>query len=93
MNWKLEYLPEAEDDFKALQSKYAGVLRKSAEKSAKKISNDFEDRLKSAEVGTALFEHYEDHIKELKAQIKDRAQTLQRYDNLLSELRELQRNV
>ena len=83
----------AADRFASAAMEYAGVLRKSAEKSAKKISNDFEDRLKSAEVGTALFEHYEDHIKELKAQIKDRAQTLQRYDNLLSELRELQRNV
>ena len=39
------------------------------------------------------FLHYEEHLNGVRAQIQDRDKTLQRYDELLVELRELQSYV
>ncbi|MBY0410933.1 MAG: dynamin family protein [Burkholderiaceae bacterium] len=71
---------------------YFPELQKAAKAAARKLTKDFEDRLESAEVGITLFEQYQERIQELKKQIKDKVQTLKHYDNLLAELKELQRH-
>lgn len=80
------------DRFAEMALYYARNLRLAAEKSAKKITLDFEKRLESEDIGGALFERYEAEIDEMKAKILDRAKTLRRYDQLLAELQELKRN-
>lgn len=72
---------------------YLGQLRKSASQEARKLTGEFEDRLKGADVGTLLFAHYEEQLNGLRAQIQEKEKTLQRYDELLAELKELQRHV
>lgn len=72
---------------------YLEQLKKAASKQARNLTKDFEDRLNAADVGNALFAHYEEHLKAIKAQIADRDKTLQRYDELLVELKELHNNV
>lgn len=72
---------------------YLQQLRKSASQEARKLTGEFEDRLKGADVGTLLFAHYEEQLNGLRAQIQEKEKTLQRYDELLAELKELQRHV
>ena len=72
---------------------YLQQLRKSASQEARKLTGEFEDRLKSAGIGTLLFAHYEAQLNGLRAQIQEKEKTLQRYDELLAELKELQRHV
>ena len=69
---------------------YFKQLQRSAHTAAKKLTSDFEDRLSSAEIGVALFKDYQEKIQRLQLQIKEKEQTLQRYDNLLAELKGLQ---
>lgn len=72
---------------------YLQQLRKAASKEAISLPRNFETRLKATDVGSALFAHYEEHLNGLKAQIQDRNKTLQRYDDLLVELKELHNHV
>ena len=82
----------AADRYDTEATKYFTKLQKAAKAAARELTNDFEDRLNAAEIGTALFEQYQERIQELKEQIKDKTQTLKQYDNLLAELKELQRH-
>lgn len=72
---------------------YLAQLKKLAAKEARVLTKSFEERLNAADVGNALFAHYEEHLNGIKAQIQDRDKTLQRYDELLVELQELQSYV
>lgn len=72
---------------------YLDQLKKAASKEACELTKEFEDRLSAADVGNALFAHYEEHLNGTKAQIQDRDKTLQRYDELLVELKELHNHV
>lgn len=80
----------AAERFEAEAVGYFKQLQWAAHTAAKKLTNDFESRLGSAEIGTALFKDYQEKIQGLKNQIKEKDQTLQRYDNLLAELKGLQ---
>jgi len=72
---------------------YLAQLKKLAAKEARVLTKSFEERLNAADVGNALFAHYEEHLNGVKAQIQNRDKTLQRYDELLVELQELQSYV
>ncbi|MCQ4249138.1 dynamin family protein [Pseudomonas stutzeri] len=72
---------------------YLAQLKKVSSKEARVLTKNFEERLNAADVGNALFAHYEEHLNGIKAQIQDRERTLQRYDELLVELKELNSNV
>ena len=72
---------------------YLAQLKKLAAKEARVLTKSFEERLNAADVGNALFLHYEEHLNGVRAQIQDRDKTLQRYDELLVELQELQSYV
>lgn len=82
----------AADRYDTEATEYFRKLQKAAKAAARELTGNFEDRLNAAEVGTALFEQYQERIQELKKQIKDKTQTLKHYDNLLAELKELQRH-
>ena len=68
---------------------YFQQLQKAARAASRTLTRGFEDRLRSAELGTALFEEYQTRAGTLKQQIEEKTRTLQRYDSLLAELREL----
>lgn len=68
---------------------YFTRLERAANVEAKKLTGVFEDRLSSSEIGALLFEHYQEEIEKLTQQIEDKDRTLQRYDDLLAELKEL----
>lgn len=72
---------------------YLEQLKKASSKEARTLPKDFEARLKATDVGNALFAHYEEHLNGVKAQIQDRDKTLQRYDELLVELKELRNHA
>lgn len=80
----------AAERFEAEAVRYFNQLKGAAYTAAKKLTSDFEDRLSSAEIGTALFKDYQEKIQSLQNQIKEKDLTLQRYDKLLSELKGLQ---
>ena len=80
----------AAERFETKAVEYFKQLQRSAHTAAKKLTSDFEDRLSSAEIGVALFKDYQEKIQRLQLQIKEKEQTLQRYDNLLAELKGLQ---
>lgn len=79
--------------FESAALEYLHELRKAASQEARKLTRDFEERLKAADVGARLFDHYEEQLNGLRAQIQEKEKTLQRYDELLAELKELQRHV
>ena len=79
----------AADRFEADAMAYFQKLQKAARAVSRELTHDFETRLGSAEIGANLFQHYQEKIQELKQQIKDKAQTLERYDNLLAEIKGL----
>lgn len=80
----------AAERFEAEAVGYFKKLQRAAHTAAKKLTSDFEDRLGSAEIGVALFKDYQEKIQGLQQQIKEKDQTLQRYDSLLAELKGLQ---
>lgn len=79
--------------FESAALEYLHELRKAASQEARKLTRAFEERLKAADVGARLFDHYEEQLNGLRAQIQEKEKTLQRYDELLAELKELQRHV
>lgn len=79
--------------FESAALEYLHELRKAASQEARKLTRAFEERLKAADVGARLFDHYEEQLNGLRGQIQEKEKTLQRYDELLAELKELQRHV
>lgn len=79
--------------FESAALEYLHELRKAASQEARKLTRVFEERLKAADVGARLFDHYEEQLNGLRGQIQEKEKTLQRYDELLAELKELQRHV
>lgn len=79
--------------FESAALEYLHELRKAASQEARKLTRAFEERLKAADVGARLFDHYEEQLNGLRVQIQEKEKTLQRYDELLAELKELQRHV
>lgn len=79
----------AAERYEANAVAYFKNLQQAANAAAKDLTNEFEDRLRSAAIGTLLFKHYQEEIQKLKQQIKDKTRTLQRYDGLLAELKDL----
>lgn len=75
--------------FESAALEYLHELRKAASQEARKLTRAFEERLKAADVGARLFDHYEEQLNGLRAQIQEKEKTLQRYDELLAELKEL----
>lgn len=80
----------AAERFEAEAVAYFKQLQRAARTAAKELTTDFENRLSSAKIGTALFQDYQEKIQRLRQQIKEKDQTLQRYDKLLAELKGLQ---
>lgn len=75
--------------YEATAKAYLNNLANAANAAARSLTKEFEDRLDDANVGTLLFEHYEEEVRQLEAQIKQKELTLQRYDSLLAELKDL----
>lgn len=71
-------------------SYYNGKLKADAREQSGRITREFCTCLENADIGSKLFAHYESHLNGIKQQIQHRDQTLQRYDQLLAELKELQ---
>lgn len=80
----------AAERFETEAAEYFKQLQRAARTAAKELTADFENRLSSAKIGTALFQDYQEKIQSLRQQIKEKTQTLQRYDKLLAELKGLQ---
>ncbi len=79
----------AAERYEAKAVEYFKRLQSAAKATARNLTREFEDRLGSAGIGALLFEHYQEEIQKLQQQIKDKTRTLQRYDGLLAELKEL----
>ena len=79
----------AADRYEDKATEYFNSLQSAAKATARNLTREFEDRLGSAGIGALLFEHYQEEIQKLQQQIKDKTRTLQRYDGLLAELKEL----
>ncbi len=77
------------DRFEQAAQNYLLELQKATNRSGQELSAAYEDRLKEVDVGASLFAHYEEQIQSLKARIKEKTSTLQRYDALLADLKEL----
>ena len=80
---------DAAERYEAKATEYFNSLQSAAKATARNLTREFEDRLGSAGIGALLFEHYQEEIQKLQQQIKDKTRTLQRYDGLLAELKEL----
>lgn len=72
------YEEEAREYFKSLE--------KNARAIARKLTTEFEKRLQASNIGSALFDKYEERIGSLKQQIKERENFLKRYDALIAEV-------
>lgn len=83
----------AADRYGSEALQYFKVLQKSARTAARTLTKDFEDRLRQADVGTALFEQYRERTREIQQQIREKDKTLQQYDHLLKEIKGLQNHV
>ncbi|MBS7780104.1 dynamin family protein [Acidovorax sp. CCYZU-2555] len=79
----------AAERYVATAKKYFASLQIAANKAAKEITEAFKDRLGSAKIGALLFEGCQDEIQKLQQKIKEKQLTLQRYDSLLAELKDL----
>ncbi|HIE5920186.1 TPA: dynamin family protein [Pseudomonas aeruginosa] len=64
--------------FESAALEYLHELRKAASQEARKLTRAFEERLKAADVGARLFDHYEEQLNGLRAQIQEKEKTLQR---------------
>ncbi|MEG0222995.1 MAG: dynamin family protein [Comamonas sp.] len=79
----------AAERYVATAQKYFASLQIAANKAAQEITVTFEDRLCTAKIGERLFESFQDEIRKLQQKIKEKQLTLQRYDSLLAELKDL----
>lgn len=81
---------EARDFEEKALNYYSGQLKSDAQQQSRKITETFCTRLETADIGSKLFEHYENHLDGIRQQIQNRDENLKRYDQLLAELKELQ---
>lgn len=76
----------AAERYEEMALDYFQALQKAAIASARRITDDFEKRLGTANIGEEIFCNYEEKIQSLKLQIKEREKFLKRYDALIAEV-------